>query len=106
MQRRPAKPACALEAKRRVRAEIGDSVVDAAEPRTQERRTAEMESPHTYTGKDIATVRPPACPAVALGALRAANLLDRLRTISHVAASTCLGHQAATADRGEHRACD
>ena len=40
---RPNKLACALETKRRVRAELGDSVVDAAE-RMKERRAAEASS--------------------------------------------------------------
>ena len=41
---RPNKLACALEAKRRVRVELGDAVVDAAEQRMKERRAAEASS--------------------------------------------------------------
>ena len=87
---RPNKLACALEAKRRVRAELGDSVVDAAEQRMKERRAAEASS-STELPKNAFTM---------LGAtqqLQAALRAAEVRAVSAEQAATRAEEQASLA---------
>ena len=87
---RPNKLACALEAKRRVRVELGDAVVDAAEQRMKERRAAEASS-STELPKNAFTM---------LGAtqqLQAALRAAELRAVSAEQAATRAEEQASLA---------
>ena len=87
---RPNKLACALEAKRRVRVELGDAVVDAAEQRMKERRAAEASS-STELPKNAFTM---------LGAtqqLQAALRAAEVRAVSAEQAATRAEEQASLA---------